>query len=223
MGPGFGEEFAWKLAREGYQVGMFARSEDYLEEFASTLRNAGHDALAVPTDITDSEQVSAGFERVREEFGPVDVLSNQASDFNMESSSYLSPENFELAWRTYSYGALLCSREAVADMRETGGGTVLFCGASPGTGDYAYGSAKAATRGLARSMARELGPEGIHIAHILIAGGILNPDVREGTDDVDEEEYMDPEAVVETCWHLIQQDESAWTFELDLRPHVEEF
>lgn len=221
MGPGFGEAFAWKLAREGYRVGMFARSEDYLEAFAADLRDAGHEALAVPTDITEPKQVTRGFDRVRKEFGPVDVLSNQASDFGGDSS-FLSPEYFELAWRTYTYGALLCSQEAVADMRETGGGTVIFCGATPGTGDFAYASAKAGTQRLAEAMARELGPKGIHVAHLLIGGGILNPDVYEETKDVNEEEYMDPESVVETCWHLIEQEKDAWTFELDLRPHVEE-
>ena len=220
LGPGFCERFAERLARDGYGVGLFGRSESYLEEFAAGLREDGHDAAAVPTDVTDPEAVSEGFERVRDELGSVDVLAHTASTVTSPSGDELDPDRFEKMWRLYAYGGLLCFREALPDMRDDGG-TVLFFGAAPDAGDFAFKSGKDATRGLARSLADTYGPVGIHVAHVVIAGSILNPDVYESVGDVNEEAYMDPEAVAETCMHLVEQDESARTFELDLRPHVQ--
>lgn len=220
VGPGFCERFAEQLALDGYSLGLFGRSDEYLAEYAAGLREQGHDALAVPTDVTDPDQVSEGFARVRDEFGSVEVLAHTASTVTSPSGEELDPDRFEKMWRLYAYGGLLCFREALDDMRDSGG-TTLFFGAAPTGGDFAFKSGKDATRGLARSLADSYGPEGIHIAHVVIAGSILNPDVYEGPGDVTEEEYMDPEAVAETCMHLVHQDESAWTFELDLRPHVQ--
>jgi NAD(P)-dependent dehydrogenase (short-subunit alcohol dehydrogenase family) len=221
VGPGFCERLAERLGSEGYAVGLFGRSPDYLEGVAADLREAGYEALAVPTDVTDEADVADGFEAVRERLGPVEVLAHTASTATAAAEE-LDPDRFEQMWRLYAYGGLLCAREALADMREReAGGTMLFFGATPESGDFAFKSGKDATRGLARSLANEYGPDGVHVAHVIVAGGILNPDVYEGDDDVDEAAYMDPEAVAETCWHLVQQDRSAQTFELDLRPHVQ--
>jgi hypothetical protein len=76
---------------------------------------------------------------------------------------------------------------------------------------------------MAESLARELGPEGVHVAHVVVDGQILGPDVRETASGRSDEEFLDPDAIAETYWHLVEQDRSAWTLELDLRPHVEEF
>lgn len=233
LGPGFGESFAWRLADEGYSVAVSSRTESYLESFVEDLREEGHEALAAPMDVTDPDSVAGAFETVREELGPADVVSVQASaEGGWGKLDDLTVEEFEAAWRTYGLGTYLCVREAVPQMREADGGTVLVIGASErlGRGEaHGYVSGKAATRGLVESLARELWPEGIHVAHVSIDGYILNPDVYEGgvagqpDGDVDEEEYIAPEAVVDTCWHLIEQDRSAWTLDLGLRPHVEEF
>jgi NAD(P)-dependent dehydrogenase (short-subunit alcohol dehydrogenase family) len=221
VGPGFCERLAERLGSEGYAVGLFGRSPDYLEGVAADLREAGYEALAVPTDVTDEAAVAEGFEAVRRELGPVEVLAHTASTATAAAEE-LDPDRFEELWRLYAYGGLLCAREALPDMREReAGGTLLFFGAPFESGDFAYASGKSAARSLACSLANEYGPEGVHVAHVVVAGGILNPDIYEGDDDVNEEAYMDPEAVAETCWHLIEQDESAWTFELDLRPHVQ--
>jgi NAD(P)-dependent dehydrogenase (short-subunit alcohol dehydrogenase family) len=108
-------------------------------------------------------------------------------------------------------------------MSNAGGGTVIFTGATTSIrgreGAVGFSAAKFAARGLAESMARELGPEGIHVAHAVLDGGILPP-----SDDVDTPEaYLDPDAIADSYWNLVEQDRSAWTLELDLRPHVEEF
>ncbi|WP_226480281.1 SDR family NAD(P)-dependent oxidoreductase [Natrinema amylolyticum] len=223
VGPGLGESLARKFVDEGCRVGLFARSADYLEELASDL---GDDALAVPTDITDPEAVEAGFRAVRDAFGPVDVLINHASGGSWKGIREISPDEFERAWRTSAYGALLCSREAVDDMLDDGG-TIIFTGATSAVrgrdGALGFSAAKFAVRGMAESMARELGPEGVHVAHVVIDGQIETPQVRESQPDRDEDEYLDPDAIADSYWHLVTQDRSAWTLELDVRPHVEEF
>ena len=127
VGPGLGESLARKFVAEGCQVGLFARSDEYLEDLADDL---GDDALAVPTDITDPDQVKAGFEAVRDAFGPVDVLVNHASGGAWRGLRDISPDEFEGVWRTAAYGALLCSQEAVEDMLAGDGGTIIFTGAT---------------------------------------------------------------------------------------------
>lgn len=222
IGPGFGESFARRLAAAGYGVGLFARTESYVEEFAAELRAAGHDAIGVPTDVTDPAAVASGVATVRAELGPVEILSYQASGpVGGAGAEPLDPVRFRNAWEMYALGIVHCANETIPDMRELGSGTILCFGATPDTGDYAYAGGKAAGRAVARRLADTYGPDGIHVAHVVIAGGILNPDVREGEDEIDEEAYMAPEAVTDTCMALIEQDESAWTFELDLRPHVQ--
>lgn len=215
LGPGFCEELAWKLAREGHPIAMLARSGDYLADFATELRDEGFDALAVPTDVTDPEAVADAFDKVHERFGRVEVLAHTASTVTSGSETELDPERFEKMWRIYTYGGLLCFREVLDDMRD-GGGTVLFFGAFPDAGDFAFKSGKGATRGLARSLADEYGSEGIHVAHVIIDGTLLNPDVYDAEDSVVEEEFIDPVAAAETCYHLVEQPDRARTFELDL-------
>ncbi|MFD1512685.1 SDR family NAD(P)-dependent oxidoreductase [Halomarina rubra] len=227
VGPGLGASLARRFVTEGCQVGLFARSEAYVEDLADSL---GPDALAVPTDLTDPAQVAAGFETVREAFGPVDVLVNHASAASWDGTLDVTHESFERALDTGPKAALYCSQEAVADMLsgEGGaGGTVIFTGATTSKrgrdGAIGFSAAKFACRGMAESMARELGPRGVHVAHVVVDGGILTPSAREGLDESEREQYLDPDAIAETYWNLVEQDRSAWTLELDVRPHVEEF
>ncbi len=228
VGPGLGESIARKFASEGCNVGLFARSDEYLGELAGELHaETAGDAAAVPTDVTDESQVESAFERVRETFGPVDVLVNHAGGGGWSGLRESSAEEFEDAWRTCAYGAFLCSKRAVSDMVEGDGGTVIFTGATSAVrgrgGAAGFSSAKFAVRGLAESMARELGPKGVHVAHAVIDGQILTPDAREQADGRSEDSFLDPDAIAESYWHLVEQDRTAWTLELDLRPAVEEF
>lgn len=214
LGPGFCEEFAWKLAEEGHPVGMFARSEDYLERVEADLRSDGYEAVAVPTDVTDPADVSDGIDTVRRELGEIEVLANMASTVTSPSDIELDPNRFEHLWRLYAYSGLLCVREALADLKD--GGTVLFFGAAVEAGDFAFRSGKAAARGLARSLADDYAESGIHVGHVIIDGMLLNPDVYEESDTIDESDYIDPAAAAETCYHLVNQPDRARTFELDL-------
>jgi NAD(P)-dependent dehydrogenase (short-subunit alcohol dehydrogenase family) len=225
VGPGLGESIARRFAAEGCRVALLARTASYVEGLADDL---GEGALAVPTDLTDPDEIRAAFGTVRAELGPVDVLVNHASGGSWKGVRELSLDEFERAWQVGARAGLQCSQEALDDMLDDGGeggagGTVVFTGATSSVrgrdGAAAFSSAKFAVRGLAESMAREYGPEGIHVAHVVIDGGILPPD-REVADP---ESYLDPDAIADAYWHLVEQDRSAWTLELDLRPHVEEF
>jgi NAD(P)-dependent dehydrogenase (short-subunit alcohol dehydrogenase family) len=222
VGPGLGESLARRFLAEGCQVALFARSDAFIDDLAADL---GSDALAVPTDITDPEQVSAGFDRVREAFGPVDVLLNHASGGSWKGIQEITPGEFERALRVSASGSLLCSQEALADMLPAGSGTIIFTGATSALrgrdGAVGFSAAKFAARGMAESMARELGPRGIHVAHVVIDGQINTP--QAGTQQRNEAELLDPDSIAESYWHLVTQDRSSWTLELDLRPHLERF
>lgn len=220
-GPGFCEELAFKLAEAGYGVALIARSEKYLASFAAKLREAGHEALAVPLDLTDETAVSEGFDRIRDELGPVEVLAHTAS-FHEESPGELDPGWAEKHWRLYTHSVLLCFRQVVDDLREHEG-TVLCFGAAPEIGDLAYKTAKAGTRGLARALADEFQSEGIQVTHVVVAGSILNPDKYERRDEVIEKEHMDPAAVAETVLHLVQQPPRCRTFELDVHTYARSY
>jgi len=231
VGPGLGESLATRFADEGFSVGLFARSEEYLSDLEERIENEGGEALAVPTDVTSQEDVSSGFEAVCEEFGfgGGDVLVNHASAASWQGLRGVSPDEFEKAWRVAAYGGFLCSKHAVEDMlgSDGDGGTIIFTGATSAIrgrgGAVGFSSAKFAVRGMAESMARELGPEGVHVAHVVIDGMIDTPRVREMAPDADDEELLDPDEIAESYVHLVEQDRSSWTLELDLRPHVEEF
>jgi len=228
VGPRIGESVARKFAEEGCSVGLFARSEEYLEELAAELTGGTDgEAVAAPTDITDPAQVEAGFERVRAAFGPVDVLVNNAyptgereSGLAASGEGPLGSERsaFESSWRVWAHGAFLCSEEAAADMLAGDGGAILFTSsrAARRGGDPAHHSAGFAARGLARSLAHQLWPEGVHVANVLVDGGVARPDQRDWA-DLPDDEWIHPDHVAETYWHLVEQPSSAWTLELDLR------
>lgn len=220
VGPGLGESLARRFHDEGCSIGLLARSGEYLSNLEDDL---GERALAVPTDISNSDQVEDGFDQVREAFGPVDVLINHASSAPWAGLTDISHAEFEHALQVGPAGALYCSQEAVADMLTNDGGTVIFTGATTSQrgrdGAIGFSAAKFAARGMAESMARELGPQGVHVAHVVIDGQIRTPD---GATD-DSAEYLDPDAIAETYWHLVEQQQSAWTLEVDLRPSVESF
>ena len=224
VGPGLGASLARRFVEEGCQVGLFARSSNYIDGLAADL---GGEAVAVPTDVTDPEQVESGFQTVRDRFGPVDVLVNHASAAAWRGLADITPEEFEEAWRVSAYGSLLCSKAALDDMLEGDGGTIVFTGATSGIrgrgGALGFSAAKFAVRGMAESMARELGPAGVHVAHVVIDGQIDSPRAREASPDRDASSFLDPDAIADSYWHLVTQDPTSWTLELDLRPSVEEF
>jgi NAD(P)-dependent dehydrogenase (short-subunit alcohol dehydrogenase family) len=227
VGPGLGASLAHRFGAEGCQVGLLARSPDYIEMLADdvTVDTAGT-GLAVQTDITDRDQVASAFESIRDAYGSVDILVNHASDAPWDGVD-IDPDAFERSLTVGPMGSLHCTQQVVPDMLDGDGGTIIFTGATSAVrgrgGALGFSAAKFATRGMAESLARELGPEGIHVAHAVIDGQIATPGALETAGDRDREAFLDPDAIADSYWHLVEQNRSSWTLELDLRPHVEEF
>lgn len=234
VGSGLGAALARRFVREGCQVALLARSIEYIETLASELNGKYKSdvAHAIGCDLTDPKQISTAFAKIRKELGRVDLLVNHASGGGGPRGSSLidlDPANFEQAWRVGVYGALLCSREAARDMllpnHNHVGGTIIFTGATSSVrgASIAFSSAKFASRGLAQAMARELWPQGIHVAHVIIDGIIGDAEDQSSAEDADHEPEMHPDAIADVYWQLIRQERSAWTLELDLRPNREKF
>jgi NAD(P)-dependent dehydrogenase (short-subunit alcohol dehydrogenase family) len=234
VGSGLGAALARRFVREGCQVALLARTIEYIEALASELNGKYQPDIAHPIrcDLADPTQVSAAFAKIRKEVGPVDLLVNHASGGGGPRGSSLidlDPANFEQAWRVGVYGALLCSREAARDMlspdRDRANGTIIFTGATSSVrgASIAFSSAKFASRGLAQAMARELWPQGIHVAHVIIDGIIGDAENQSPAEDANHEPEMHPDAIADVYWQLIRQERSAWTLELDLRPSREKF
>jgi len=224
VGPGLGAALVHKFAEEGCRVAMFARSSKFIRQLAAQL---GSQALAIPTDISDSKQVAAGFREIRKKLGPVEILIAHASGSLGGHLEKTSPEQFEHSWRTAVLGAFLCAREAVPDMVKRRLGAIIFTGATSSVrgrgGAVAFSSAKFAVRGLAQSLAVELWSKGIHVAHVIIDGVIDRRKVRSADKTSAKEPLLEPDAIADSYWHLIQQNRTAWSLEIDLRPHNEAF
>ena len=216
VGPGLGASLVRRFAKH-YAVAINARSASYVETLASEVRDAGGTALEVPCDIGDPAQVECAFRTIRERLGPPEVLLYNAGSGKWGTVTEITPEQFEQSWRVNALGAFVCAAESAKEMLSRGRGVMLFTGATAGVKagprSVAFGPAKFAMRGLAQSLARDLGPKGIHVAWINIDGGIGPAN----------EALLDPDAIAETYWHLAHQDRSAWTMETELRPFKERF
>lgn len=227
VGPGLGAAIARKFADEGCKLALLSRSSPYIINLSNRLEASGKTVLPIPTDITDSAMVEASFDQIREELGTPDILVNHAGNAAWGNLSELTPEAFENAWRVCTLGAFHCVKQVISDMIEKGSGTILFSGATSAVrgraGAIAFSSAKYAMRGLASSLAREVGPQGVHVAHIIIDGVINTPNLRERYQVEEGDPLLEPDAIADTYWALIQQERSAWSFEVDVRPHNEEF
>ena len=227
VGPGLGAALARKFVEEGCNVALLSRSSAYIKNLSTKLAKSGRTVIPIPTDITEPEQVDQSFDRIRDELGDPDILVNHAGNAAWGSFADLTPEAFEGAWRVCTLGGFLCSKQVVPGMLKKGGGKILFTGATSavrGRADaLAFSSAKFATRGLASSLAREVGSYGIHVAHIIIDGVIDTPGMRQRYKLSENEPLLEPNAIADIYWALVQQKRSAWTFEVDVRPHNEEF
>ena len=221
VGPGLGAALVRKFSEAGGKVALLARSEDGLRSLTNELKDRR--LLSLPTDLAEPAEIARAFAKTREELGPVDVLVCHASASSWQGIEELTAANFERAWRVTVLDAFLCCKEVAADMIARGRGVILFTGATSAIrgrkGALDFSSAKFGLRGFADSLARELWPKGIHVAHIIIDGEIGEANAAEKPGDP----KLDPDAIAESYWTLAQQPRSAWSFELDLRPNREEF
>lgn len=222
VGPGLGAALARRFAKEGFALALVARSPDFIGKLAGELSSLGQRSLALTADIGRADEISAVVAKTRSELGPIGVLIHNASGGAGGEMLDLSAEKFEEAWRVTTLGAFLLAKETAAEM--TGdGGAMLFTGATSsvrGGGWLAFSSAKFALRGMVQSLARDLWPKGVHIAHVLV-DGIIHSEEKEETNGA--RTLLDPDEMAEAYWYLANQPRSAWTLELDLRPNGEEF
>ncbi len=227
VGPGLGAALVRRFAQGGHPVAMVARSREFMDELAAEVKAAGGRTLAVTADVGDAEQIARAFDTVRAELGAPEVLLYNAGSGKWGTIVEITPAQYEDSWRTNAYGAFLCAKQAVSDMIKHRRGVMLFTGATAGIKagpkSAAFGPAKFAVRGLAQSLARDLGPRGIHVAYVNVDGMIDMPAVRSQMASVKDEDLLKPAAIAEAYWHLANQDPSAWTQELDVRPFKEKF
>ena len=219
-GTGLSASLARLLARDGLRVALAARNSEKLMPLC-----AETGAKAFTCEATDPGQVARMFAAVEDATGTPDVVIYNASARARGPVAELVPSEVERAIMVSAYGGFLVAREAVQRMLPKKQGAVLFTGASASVKGYPlsapFAMGKFALRGLAQSMARELAPQGIHVAHFVIDGAIRNPGRVEPPDHPDS--MLDPDAIAASYLHVLQQPRSAWTWEVELRPWVERF
>ncbi len=220
VGPGLSASLARLFARHGLQVAMASRDPSKLQKLAE--ETAG---VTFACEATEPEEVAALFEVVIATQGVPDIVVYNASARARGPVTDLIPEEVARAISVSAFGGFLVAQQAARHMIARGSGVILLTGASasvkgyPNSSSFAMG--KFALRGLASSMARELSPKGVHVAHFVIDGGIRSstrPDPNDSSDSM-----LDPDAIAETYWQVANQPRSAWTWEVELRPWVEKF
>jgi NAD(P)-dependent dehydrogenase (short-subunit alcohol dehydrogenase family) len=228
---GLGARLCKRFGREGLHVVVAGRTAERIEGVAAGIRNAGGAATAVATDTTREADVLRLFERADAIApGALEVVIFNAGNNAMANFVELEAAFFEETWRVACFGGFLVGREAARRMTAQQRGTVLFTGASASLRGRpafaAFASAKAGLRAVAQSMARAFGPQGVHVAHVVIDGGIAGERLMRFAELVrakGEDGLLDLDAIADTYWMLHQQHRTAWTHELDLRPFKESF
>jgi NAD(P)-dependent dehydrogenase (short-subunit alcohol dehydrogenase family) len=229
---GVGSAVSQKLAREGLQVFLAGRTPEKLEAVAEQIRSEGGTATPVPTDCTQAVDTTRLFDAVEKETGapPRVVIYNAGNNFPKDLLE-ISDEEFESSWRVCGFGAFLTGREAGRRMVPNGGGTLIFTGATASMRSrppfIAFASAKASERAIAHGLARQFGPEGLHVAHVVIDGAIFGDQVKSrfpgAVKHLGEDGMLSVDGIADAMWMLHRQDRTTWTLELDLRPYKETF
>ena len=220
-GPGLSASLARICAAEGLPVALAARNVDKLAGLASETG-----ARAYACDASDPRAVDALFERVDADLGDLELVVYNPSYRVRGPLVEVDREEVRKTLLVSCYGGFLVGQAAARRMLERGEGSILFTGASASVKGYpqsaSFAMGKFGLRGLAQSMARELAPKNVHVAHFVIDGGIAagadDPRGRDAPDSV-----LDPDAIAQTYWHVHRQHRSAWTWEVELRPWVERF
>jgi short-subunit dehydrogenase len=230
-GDATGGAIARRFARGGYTACVNRRSADKLQPLVDQIRSQGFRAQAFASDARKEEDVVAMVEQIETGIGPIEVLV-----FNIGAnvpSSILdeSAKKYFKIWEMACFAGFLCAREVARRMVPRGRGTILFTGATAslrGSAHFAaFAGAKHALRALAQSMARELGPQGLHVAHVVVDGAIDTAFIRDNFPEryalKDQDGILDPDHIADQYWMLHDQPRDAWTHELDLRPWMEKF
>jgi NAD(P)-dependent dehydrogenase (short-subunit alcohol dehydrogenase family) len=220
-GPGLGNSLAQLFAEYGHPVAIVSRSSQALSETALQLRQTGVVAGAYACDVTDERSVVAMMRQVESELGSPELVVYAVQSFSPGTLITTEACAFEEAWRAICYGAFLVSREAARRMVQLGRGSILLAGATSGTkgrkGYINLAVGKFGLRALAQVMASELGPQGVHVAHVVIDGDIAE------SDEPSAEPQIEPLELAQTFYMLHRQPRSCWTSEIDVRPSGEVF
>lgn len=220
VGPGNGLSLGKRFTEGGYTVALLARGEAGLQTVAEQVP----DARSFICDVTDESAVTNTFEAIGSEIGDVDTLIYNAGAGVFGSVEEIDSVSFETAWRVNTLGCFLCCKQVIPAMKRRGGNIVIVGATASkrgGAGFAAFASAKAAQYSFAQSIARHLGPRGVHVSYVVIDGVIDIPRTRERFPDRDDALFLQPGDIAETIYHITGQPPSAWTFEADLRPAAE--
>ena len=228
-GDALGGAIARRFAREGYVAVGVRRQQDKLTALVEAIEAEGGKAFGFGCDARKEEEVIALFDRIEAEIGPIEVcVFNIGANVRFSISDTTARVYFKV-WEMGCFAGFLTGREAARRMEPRGRGTILFTGATASVrgreGFSAFSGAKHALRALAQSMARELGPKGIHVAHTLIDGPIDTQWIAENFPESyarkAHDGILDPDHIADNYWHLHTQPRDSWTHELDLRPWSE--
>jgi NAD(P)-dependent dehydrogenase (short-subunit alcohol dehydrogenase family) len=219
-GPGLSASVARKLSERGATIALAARRQERIAEIAQSLGGRAYSC-----DAGEAGEVADLFATVEAELGAPDFVLYNASARARGPVVELAPEEIERALRVSAFGGFLVAQQAARRMLAAGGGAIFFTGASASVKGYPqsapFAMGKFALRGLAQSLARELQPRNIHVAHVVIDGAIRNPGRAEPPDAPDS--MLDPDAIAETYLAVLDQHRSAWSWEVEVRPWVERF
>ena len=232
-GDATGSALTKKFASHGYKVCPVRRpgSIDKTNDLAKEINESGGWAKGFGVDARDEDSIVNLFKEVEENIAPIDVVifNPGANVFSpiVETTSRI----FRKVWEMAAFGGFLTGREAAKYMKKRQSGSIFFTGATAslrgGSGFSAFASAKFALRALRQSMARELGHQGIHVAHFIIDGAIDTAFIKENFPDTyalkEKDGILSPESIADSYWFVHSQHRSAWTHELDLRPYMEKF
>ena len=220
VGPGLSASLARLFAKHGLQVALAARNTDKLQSLAAETA-----AATFACEATEPEEVAGLFDVVIATQGVPDLVVYNASARARGPITDVEPDAVARAISVSAFGGFLVAQQAARHMVARGSGAILLTGASASVKGYpqsgAFAMGKFALRGLAQSMARELAPKGVHVAHFVIDGGIRSA-IRQNPND-NPDSLLDPDAIAESYWHVATQPRSAWTWEVELRPWVERF
>lgn len=228
-GDSTGSAIAKRFAAEGMVACVTRRTADKLQPLVDSIHDAGGIAYAFGTDARKEEEVVALIDKIESEIGPIDVLVFNIGANVPSSILEETARKYFKIWEMACFAGFLNAREVAKRMVQRQRGTILFTGATAGLRgkeNYAaFAGAKHALRALAQSMARELGPKNIHVAHIVVDGAIDTDFIRTNFPDryalKDQDGILNPEHIAQNYWYLHSQPRDAWTFELDLRPWSE--
>ena len=227
---GLGAALARRFAREGLHVAVTGRSRDRLDTIVDEIGRAGGQAFAMPGDVTDESELAAIAGQLADR-GTLEVAIFNAAGMTRGPTLELSAAQFEAAWRVTTLGGFLFARASLPAMLAAGRGSLLFTGATAalrGRPPFAaFAAAKAGLRSLSQSLAREFGPRNIHVAHVVVDGGIdgerLRASAPQRVAESGRDGLLNPDDIADAYWYLHRQARSAWSQEIDLRPFSETF